>query len=145
MQKIITALRITMALIFLWAFADKLLGLGFATLPERAWVQGGSPTYGFLTNAVRGPFGDVFGSLAGLAIVDWLFMLGLLFVGVTLLVNKYVKWGTRAGIALMLLMYLAVLPPENHPILDDHIVYALVLALIGISKASSRSYVGTTR
>ena len=119
-----------MGLIFLWAFVDKTFGLGFSTTAEKAWVNGGSPTYGFLTNATRGPFEEFFKGMAGIVAVDWLFMIDLLFVGVTLIINRFVVWGAIAGMAMLLLMYLAVFPPENNPILDDHIVYILVLALI---------------
>ena len=138
-QKIVTiALRLVMGFIFLWAFIDKMFGLGFATTVEKAWVHGGSPTYGFLSFAVKGPFTDFFHSLAGVAVVDWLFMLGLLFVGLTLILGKYVKWGCLAGIVMLLGMYLALLFPENNPLIDDHIVYILVLALLG-SKDSQNS------
>jgi thiosulfate dehydrogenase [quinone] large subunit len=123
-------LRLSMGFIFLWAFLDKTFGLGFATSTEKAWMNGGSPTFGFLTNAVKGPFAEFFQSLAGSMIVDWMFMLGLLFVGVTLIFNKYVKWGCIAGGIMLMLMYFALLFPENNPIIDDHIVYTLVLALI---------------
>ncbi len=134
-EKIITILlRLSMGFIFLWAFFDKVFGLGFATTAEKAWINGGSPTYGFLKFAVKGPFSDIFHNLAGIAIVDWLFMLGLLFVGITLLSNKYIKWGCLAGSVMLLLMYLALLLPENNPIIDDHIVYILVLALIGFKQ-----------
>ncbi len=121
-----------MALIFLWAFFDKLFGLGFATTTEKAWINGGSPTYGFLTFGTKGPFAEFFQSLAGLMIVDWLFMLGLITVGLALLINRFVIWATIAGSVMMFLMWLAVLPPENHPILDDHIVYILVFCVLGI-------------
>jgi thiosulfate dehydrogenase (quinone) large subunit len=132
-QKIVLfKLRLVMAFIFLWAFVDKTFGLGFATALENAWLQGGSPTYGFLTHATHGPFAELFQALAGLAVVDWLFMLGLLGIGLTLALNKFVRWGAIAGIVLMLLMWLAALPPENNPIVDDHIVYALVLALLAL-------------
>lgn len=123
-------LRFVMAFIFLWAFVDKLFGLGFATPSERAWINGGSPTTGFLANSPQGPFAGIFNSLAGAPVVDWLFMGGLLFVGLTLLVNKYVNLGAIAGIIMMVLMWLAVLPPGNNPIVDEHIVYALVLAIL---------------
>jgi len=125
-------LRFVMAFIFLWAFFDKLLGLGFATEKANAWINGGSPTTGFLTHATAGPFADFFKSLAGINLIDWAFMLGLLFIGATLLLNRYVLWGAVAGIVMMLLMWLAVLPPENNPIVDDHIVYALVLSLLAV-------------
>lgn len=127
---ILLKLRLVMALIFLWAFFDKLLGLGFATAKENAWINGGSPTTGFLTNATRGPFAELFKSLAGILVVDWLFMLGLLGVGLTLLFNKFIRFGAFAGILMMTLMWLAVFPPANNPLLDEHIVYILVLALL---------------
>ena len=53
-------LRLMMGLIFLWAFVDKLLGLGFATKPENSWLNGGSPTSGFLLNATHGPLEALF-------------------------------------------------------------------------------------
>lgn len=120
-------LRIALGFIFLWAFLDKLLGLGFSTLPERAWINGGSPTSGFLLNATKGPFAEVFQAMAGVAAVDWLFMLGLLFVGVTLLTKRFVVFGALAGIAMLSLMYLAALWPSTNPVLDQHVVYILVL------------------
>ncbi len=126
----LTVLRYAMSFIFLWAFFDKLFGLGFATTVEKAWINGGSPTTGFLSFGVKGPFIEIFNSLAGLVVVDWLFMLGLLFIGLTLLLNKYVKLGALAGVVMLILMYLALLFPENNPLIDDHIVYALVLMLI---------------
>lgn len=132
-QKIVfVALRLVMGFIFLWVFLDKTFGFGFATPADKAMLSGGSPTTGFLTNAVKGPFAEFFNALAGVALVDWMFMLGLLFVGLSLIFNKYVKWGCIAGGAMLILMYLAVLPPENNPIVDDHIVYTLVLALIAL-------------
>lgn len=133
-QKItLVTLRLTMSFIFLWAFFDKLFGLGFATTTAKAWINGGSPTTGFLTFGVKGPFVEIFQSLAGLMVVDWLFMLGLLFVGTTLLLNRYVFWGAISGIIMMLLMWLSLLFPENNPFVDDHIVYSLVLALFAIN------------
>lgn len=125
-KTIVALLRISLGFIFLWAFADKTFGLGFATTSANAWINGGSPTYGFLTFATKGPFADFFKSLAGNNFVDIVFMAGLLFVGVTMLFNRFVKWGSIAGFLMLVLMYLAVLLPENNPILDDHIVYALV-------------------
>jgi thiosulfate dehydrogenase [quinone] large subunit len=136
-QKIVfLSLRVAMSFIFLWAFFDKVFGLGFATTSEKAWINGGSPTSGFLSMGVKGPFANIFHSLAGMAIIDWVFMAGLLFIGLTLLFKRYVVWGAIAGIIMMVLMWLALLLPENNPIIDDHIVYALVLTLFALkSKA----------
>jgi hypothetical protein len=49
-QYFLAAARIALGWTFLWAFTDKLLGLGFATEPQNAWIRGGSPTFGFLTS-----------------------------------------------------------------------------------------------
>jgi len=125
-------LRFVMAFIFLWAFFDKVFGLGFATTSEKAWINGGSPTYGFLSFGTKGPFGEFFKSLAGNPIIDWMFMLGLLFIGLTLLLNKYLFWGGIAGAIMMVLMWLAALFPENNPIVDEHVVYAIVLFILGM-------------
>ena len=76
-------LRISMGLILLWAFFDKLFGFGFATLPNKSWLAGNSPTSGFLLNAVHGPFAEFFKSLAGNVWIDWIFMLGLLLIGLS--------------------------------------------------------------
>ena len=133
MQKIVwLGLRFVMAFIFLWAFVDKVFGGGFKTKPVDAWINGGSPTTGFLKFGTHGPFVEMFKLLAGIQLVDWMFMLGLLFVGLTLLLNKYVVWGAVAGIVMMVLMWLSLFPPENNPIIDEHVVYILVLALLAM-------------
>lgn len=129
-------LRLSMGFVFLWAFLDKTFGLGFATARAQAWISGGSPTAGFLQFGVRGPLAGFFHGLAGMPAVDWLFMAGLLFVGLTLLLNRFVKWGALAGSAMLLLMYLALLFPENNPFVDEHIVYMLVLGLIATERHS---------
>ena len=131
-KAVTSALRYSMGFIFLWAFIDKTFGLGFATKSASAWIAGGSPTYGFLTFAAKGPLAGFFQSLAGVRLVDWAFMLGLLFVGGTLRANKFVRWGALAGSAMLALMYLALLLPENNPLIDDHIIYMLVLAHVAL-------------
>jgi len=130
-NRLFATLRIFLSFTFLWAFFDKLFGLGFATVADKAWINGGSPTYGFLTNATQGPFADIFRSLAGVALVDWLFMLGLLGIGLSLLFKRFLRIGISAGVILMALMYLAIIPPENNPLIDDHIIYIVSLLLIG--------------
>ncbi|MEK9184684.1 MAG: hypothetical protein AAB866_00780 [Patescibacteria group bacterium] len=131
---VMLSLRLVMGFIFIWAFFDKVFGLGFATNAKNAWINGVSPTYGFLKMATKGPFAEIFHNIAGMAIVDWSFMLGLLFVGLTLIFNRFTKWGCIAGITMMILMYIALLFPINNPIIDEHIVYILVLSLIAIKK-----------
>ena len=131
-------MRVALGFIFLWAFLDKLFGLGFSTCKDKvsglvdvgcqsAWASGGSPTKGFLSNAVTGPFTDLYHNLAGQGWVDWLFMIGLLIIGVGLLFGLWVRFAALSGIVLLLLMWTALLWPANTPGIDDHIIYALVL------------------
>lgn len=138
-NKIMKVLRVAISFIFLWAFFDKTFGLGFSTTPQKAWIYGNSPTTGFLTNGANGILGDLFQMMAGYAIVDWLFMMGLLGVGISILFNFYTKLGAIAGILMMAMLYLAVAPSANNPIVDEHVIYALVLALfINKDKKSSK-------
>ena len=123
-----------MGFIFLWAFFDKLLGLGYATPPERAWLIGSSPTFGYLKNATHGPLAEFFQSLAGNPLVDILFMLGLLGVGAAFVLGIALRAASYSGATMMILMYLSAFPPANNPIVDDHIIYALVLLVLGNSE-----------
>ena len=128
-------LRIAMGWMFFWAFLDKLFGLGLATKAESAWLSGGSPTADFLKFATSGPLKTTFESLSGIVWVDWLFMLGLLFIGAALILGIALRIVALAGLLLLLLMWLALLPVENNPFLDEHIIYILVLWLLALSNA----------
>ncbi len=129
-------LRFIMAVEFLWAFLDKLLGLGFATKPEGAWIRGGSPTFGFLAKGSTGPFAGFFQAIGGKGIVDWLFMLALLLIGVALALGIGMKIATISGSVLMVFMWAASLPkPNNLFQIDDHIINIFVLLILLFAKA----------
>lgn len=128
-------LRIALGFILFWAFIDKLIGFGVSTPSEKSWLNGNSPTTGFLKLATYGPFKSIFLSLAGNPIVDWLFMLGLLLIGLALILGIGMKIAAYSGSLLFFLMWLSLFPPKNNPLLDDHIIYILVL--IGLEKANA--------
>lgn len=150
LDRALAALRIAFGFTFLWAFLDKTFALGFATgkdqegnvdrFGDAAWINGGSPTEGFLNFGVPAdnPFKDIFNSMAGQAWVDWLFMIGLLGIGVTLLLGVGIRIGTAAGALMYAFMYAAVLPLENNPIVDDHFTGVIVMVVLGLAA------VGTT-
>jgi len=124
--------RIALGWTFLWAFLDKTFGLGFATERADAWVNGGSPTYGYLNFATEGKvFHDFFASLSGPA-SDWLFMAGLLGVGVALTLGIGMRIAAASGALLLTLMWAAALRLENNPFMDDHLVYAVVLVALAV-------------
>ena len=133
----LAATRIVLGLIFLWAFLDKLFGLRFTTPPERAWLEGGSPTQGYLGSSF-GPLEGLFQGMAGNALVDVLFMAGLFGVGVALTFGIATRLGGWAGMAMVLLMYAShptawAEPNGTHPFLDDHLLQAAVMALIALT------------
>lgn len=122
------ALRLGMGWIFLWAFIDKVFGLGFATKAAGAWLNGGSPTLGFLKFGTKGPFADLYQAMAGNAVVDWLFMLGLLAIGLPLVLGIGVRIAAGIGVIMLALMYTAgFLPPKSNPFLDQHVIYAVIM------------------
>jgi len=130
MKIVIGILRLCMGWIFLWPFLDKMFGLGFATEPGKGWIDGSSPIYGFLTYGTQGPFAEFFQSLAGNMFVEWVFMIGLLGIGVALMLGIGMRIATWSGVVMLLLMYVAALWPEHNPFIDDHIIYPLVLILL---------------
>ena len=124
--------RIALGWVFLWAFLDKTFGLGFATASEDAWIRGGSPTFGFLNFGTEGKwFHDFFASLAS-PFADWLFMIGLLGIGVALTLGIGMRIAAASGAVMLTLMWVALLPLENNPFLDDHLVYAIVLVALAV-------------
>jgi len=152
-RKGLAVLRIGYGITFLWAFFDKLLALGFGTgavrdeegvrtgidfmAQDAAWLNGGSPTEGFLAFGVpaNNPFKDFFNGMAGDTWADWLFMIGLLGIGFALFTGIGMRIAAAAGALLYLLMYAASLPLENNPVMDDHLAGAIVLVVLALTLA----------
>ncbi|MBL7499460.1 DoxX family membrane protein [Frankia sp. CNm7] len=127
--------RISLGWVFLWAFLDKLFGLGHGTASKAAWINGGSPTEGFLSHGAVGPFTSFYHDIAGAVWADYLFMIGLAAIGTALLLGVGVRVAAGAGAILLVMMWTVVLPPENNPFMDDHLVYALTLILLAALNA----------
>lgn len=135
--------RLSLGWVFVWAFVDKLFGLGHETASKAAWINGGHPTTGFLKGAVAGPFKGFYNGLAGSAWVDWLFMVGLAGIGLALVLGIGMRIAGVAGTLLMIMMWSAVLPPENNVFMDDHLIYAMLL--IGLVLVSAGDTIGLGR
>lgn len=140
---VFAAVRLGLGWTFLWAFLDKTFGLGYATPAERAWLEGGSPTRGFLGNAATGPFEGLYHQIAGAAWADWLFMIGLAGIGLALLLGIGTRVAAATGALLYVLMWTAVLPPENNPFLDEHLINAALL--VGLALAGAGDTLGFGR
>ncbi|WP_220091485.1 hypothetical protein [Actinoplanes lutulentus] len=134
---LLAGIRVALGWVFLWAFLDKLFGLGRSTPAANAWLDGGSPTAGFLGKAATGPFAGIYHAMAGNAVVDALFMIALLGIGTALILGIGMRIAAAAGALLMILMWTAVLPPETNPFMDDHLIYAAVLILLALLGAGT--------
>ncbi|MCW2799218.1 MAG: hypothetical protein JWQ70_690 [Aeromicrobium sp.] len=135
LQYVIGVTRLALGWTFLWPFLDKMFGLGHETASADAWIHGGSPTSGFLGHGTAGPFASFYQGMAGHAVFDWLFMLGLLGIGVALIAGVAVRLAAAAGALLLVLMWSAVLPPANNPFMDEHLIYALTLGVLALAGA----------
>ena len=128
--------RIAVGFVFLWAFLDKTFGLHYSTgaavaegTPTVAWINGGKPSQGFLLFGTTGPLKDFYGNIAS-TWSDWVFMIGLLGIGLALVLGIGMRIAAVTGSLLLVLMWLAAWPfaqGSNNPVLDEHIIYALVL------------------
>ncbi|WP_172875865.1 hypothetical protein [Micromonospora inositola] len=134
---VFAGLRMALGWTFLWAFLDKMFGLGHGTAAKNAWINGGSPTKGFLTFGAAGPFKGLYHDIAGAAWADWLFMMGLAAIGVALLLGIGMRVAAVTGGILLVMMWTAVLPPENNPFMDDHLIYAGLLAALALVGAGN--------
>ncbi|WP_327366056.1 hypothetical protein [Streptomyces sp. NBC_01217] len=145
---VFAGLRLLTGFVFLWAFLDKSFGFGYATGSGKGWIDGGSPTKGFLGGVAVGPMESTFHEWAGAAWADWLFMLGMLGVGVALIAGIGLRLAAAAGTAIMALMWIAEWPPAKHlsdgsasmstnPFVDYHLIYAIVLIALAVAGAGA--------
>ncbi|MET0956175.1 MAG: DoxX family protein [Cryobacterium sp.] len=145
----LAVLRLATGFIFLWAFLDKTFGLGFSTPTERAWINGGTPSQGFLLgDGVTGPLKPFFAGIASPA-TDFLFMLGMLAIGVAVMLGIGLRVSAVVGSLIMVLMYLAEWPyainaASTNPLVDYHIIYALALIVVAVFAAGDTWGLGKT-
>ncbi|MCW2526214.1 MAG: hypothetical protein JWM76_1074 [Pseudonocardiales bacterium] len=134
----LAALRIATGFIFLWAFLDKTFGLHYSTTSAKSWINGGSPTKGFLASVEVGPFQSIFHTMAGTWYANGLFMLGLLGIGAALIAGVAVRIAAICGAVMMAFMWFAEFPLAQHtsagapsgssnPLVDYHFLYAVAL------------------
>jgi len=144
--KALAVLRISIGFVFLWAFLDKTFGFGYATPSARAWINGGSPTKGFLSSVDIGPFQGAFNSIAGTTWANWMFMLGLLGIGLALIAGIGMRIAAGAATLMMAMMWFAEFPLAQHtsageasgstnPITDYHFVYAVATIALALTYA----------
>lgn len=166
LQRVVAALRVLLGWTFLWAFLDKALALGFTTGrdPETgaitffkegaAWFNGGSPTRGVFAYALNaGPFRSLYENLGNVTMtaqgpaaappawIDAVYMGSMLLIGLGLIFGVMTRLAAVGGIIWMAVFLTATaMPPEHNPIVDDHVIYIVVL--IGLILANAGRYYG---
>jgi thiosulfate dehydrogenase [quinone] large subunit len=144
--KALAVMRVSTGFVFLWAFLDKTFGWGYSTPSARAWINGGSPTKGFLKSVDVGPFQSAYHAIAGTWWANWLFMLGLLGIGVALISGVALRIAAGTGALMMAMMWFAEYPLARHtasgsptgsvnPLTDYHFIYGVVLIVLAVTYA----------
>ena len=157
-----TVLRLLLGWSFLWAFLDKMFGLGFATcraedssaidfVCSSAMIKGGSPTYGFLTFGTEASHtGGLFSWMAPSApdainLADIGFMLALLLGGVALMLGVGTRYAAIGSAILVAFMFFAGdVWPENNPVNSSHVIEMVAylgIATVGPGAFSLQSWV----
>jgi thiosulfate dehydrogenase (quinone) large subunit len=142
----LAVLRISTGFVFLWAFFDKTFGWNYSTPTAKAWINGGSPTKGFLSSVEVGPFQNFFHNIAGTGWTNWMFMLALLGIGLALILGIGMRLAAGAAIILLAMMWLAEYPLARHtskgepsgstnPITDYHFMYAITTIVLALTYA----------
>ncbi|WP_150461923.1 hypothetical protein [Nesterenkonia ebinurensis] len=133
---VLAVVRILIGFEFLWAFLDKTFGLTFNTPAGQGWIHGVSPTYGYLS-AERALDG-VFEPLADLKIVEVLFMLGLLGVGIGLIAGIAVRISSLAAMAMLILMWAAAFPIATNPVVNYNLIQAVIVLVFPLVLAHQK-------
>ena len=127
-RTLIVLLRLSMAWTFLYAASHQVLVPGWSATGFLAHTKTFHGLFALFTGPGIGP------------VVSFLVEYGHLLIGLSLLFGLFVRASSLAAIALMILYWMAhmdfpYISDTNNFLLDEHIVYALVLALLIVRHA----------
>jgi thiosulfate dehydrogenase [quinone] large subunit len=131
--RLLAVLRILLGFMLVWDVVDKVFGLGISTPAAKSWLAGVSPTAGYLAS-LHGPAG-ILAPLAGQAWVDWAFMGGMLLIGAALMLGIGLRAAAAAGTLLFALLWVSAMPTQNNPFVDEHVIFALLLWVLAVTRA----------
>ena len=153
-RRALALLRIGFGLTFLWAFFDKLLALGFHTgydqdgkldrFGDAAWINGAAPPRASSSSAPTARSRASTTASAAPSGPTALFMLALLGIGLALTLGIGMRVAAAAGAVLYLMMWTVALPPENNPVIDDHILGAISMVVLAAYYAGDTWGLGKT-
>lgn len=116
-------MRVVMGWVFFYAGIDKILAGDWSA---RGYLMGAAGREGSL-------FPGFWQTLATdyIGIIDPLNMWGLTLIGLALILGAFVRWSAFWGAVMMLFYYFSSYPLQHSLIIDDHIVYAVLLFGLG--------------
>jgi len=132
----LAVVRILFGIMFLWAFLDKMFGLGMETPLNQGLIQGYSPS-AYLMYMSDNTFYPLFSIFAGNIVTDAVLMVGLLLMGTALILGIASKITTVATISFLFLMMLVVFPPTDN-IVDYHLIYIVMMFAVYLGHGFSR-------
>jgi len=155
-------LRISLGLLYLWAFISQGFGVVYANSVTNAagqatsygwhfsydaslgWIMSGfthSPTAPFIAST-HGPLAFISQNLpAGVDDFGWMFALGGLGIALTLgIAMRIAGWG---GFALNIMLWFSLFPPSGNPVIDgEHMAFAFGILLLMFLHAGNRFGLG---
>ena len=141
-RRVLAVTRLATGFIFLWAFLDKTFGLHYSTgaavaegEPEPLVDQRRDAEPGLPHLRRPGPVQGASSTRSAGVATDWLFMLGMLGVGLAVMLGIGLRVSAVAGSLIMAMMWLAEWPltqGSTNPLVDYHVIYALVLILSAV-------------
>lgn len=116
---VLVSLRVVLGWVLFYAGVTKVL--------DPSWTASG-----YLANAVSpaNPFAGLWVALAGVPMIDVLVQWGLTLTGLGLVLGALVRWNAFWGSFMMLTFWASSLPLEHAILVDEHIVYVVVLASV---------------
>ena len=112
----------------------SLIGLGLRLFVGGGWDAWNSIGVVLPTTYPRGPIGDIFLAFWGNQFVIQLLIWSSVLVGIALVLGIAVRLASYGGMLIMLMLYLAVIPPGS-VILNQQIIYIVVFLFLVAGEA----------
>lgn len=112
----------------------SLIGLGLRLFVGGGWDAWNTIGVVLPSTYPRGPIGDIFLNFWGNPFVIQLLIWSSVLVGIALVLGIAVRLASYGGILIMLMLYLAVIPPSS-VILNQQIMYIVVLLFLVAGEA----------
>ena len=114
-----------------------------AITDDEIWVL--SASYKLAEEGIFGSdmFAGFYNAIAGNALINVLFMVGLLGIGLALILGIGMRVAAISGTIMYVMMWAAELPIVTNPFLDDHLTGAMTLIVLALTAAGATWGLGT--